>query len=281
MQETKLTTKRDTSVITQQQAMYLLKTIWKDAPDTEIIKAAIFCRQYNLNPLMGHIFLIKFDKYDKQGAKVGEEWAMVRGIKAKRAMAQEKHRYSYKVGPRVVTDEEQKSIFGEVEADKIWALVILKNKDGNEYPGYGFWPKAKGVYGSEKGNSPRNMAFIRAEANALDKLEPGKLPEMDTIDDNFVVSDFQNELAEGKEQFISNTEQDIAELWGSQESTPPVKQVKKSMTTVELLTWVTDMKGFGAHKTARTWLVNTLKIDEKRIDSEPEKVYQEIKDKVK
>ncbi len=41
--------------IRKEQAMYLLKTIWPKAPEVEVIKAAILCQQYGLNPLMGSV----------------------------------------------------------------------------------------------------------------------------------------------------------------------------------------------------------------------------------
>src|SRR3990172_6821806 len=67
------------ATITKEQAMFLLKSIWPKAPETDIIKAAILCRQYGLNPLMRQVFLIQFDK----------EWAIVLGIKASRQITQQ------------------------------------------------------------------------------------------------------------------------------------------------------------------------------------------------
>ncbi len=268
MTQEKAVAKRDTSVITQSQAMFLLKTIWKDAPETEVIKAAILCRQYNLNPLMGHIFLIKFNKWDKQtGKKIGEEWAIVRGIRAKRAMAQAKHHYSYLDGPRVMSEEEQKKILGEVEPDKLWAIVVLNDNHGNLYPGYGFWPKDVGVYGGDKGNTPRNMAFIRAEANALDKLEGGELPSMDVADDNYVVGDFQAALVEGKKQIIDDAEQDSRELWpqGGTEPSPeklePEPQPGESPLIIDRY-WLNETLSLihWSEETAKSWIKSQLKV---------------------
>src|SRR3990167_8440963 len=184
MNTEKAVTRRDTSVITQSQAIYLLKTIWPGAPETEVIKAAILCRQYNLNPLMRQVYLIQF----------GKDWVTVMGIKATRQIAQQALRkrgirYSYQDGPRVMTEKEQVKIRGKVELDKIWTLTIIKDSFDNTYPGYGFWKANEQPYGSDKGNDALNMAFIRSERNALDKLAPGELPDVDTGDESFVVGD--------------------------------------------------------------------------------------------
>src|SRR3990167_1959929 len=218
MDKETLPIRRDTSVITQSQAMYLLRTIWKEAPVDEVIKAAILCRQYNLNPLMRQIYLVPF----------GKEWVIILGIKATRQIAQQALakrgiRYSYQDGPRVMTEKELMKIRGKVELDKIWAITIVKDSFDNTYPGYGFWPTNQKVYGSDKGNDALNMAFIRSERNALDKLAPGELPDIDNGDESYVVGNFQAALAEGKKQISDDAEKDIEELWGTEKKTPEVK----------------------------------------------------------
>lgn len=197
------------ATLSNRQAMYLLKTIWPDAPETEIIKAAILCQQYGLNPLMRTVYLVKFGK---------DDWVTLLGIKATRQIAQQalrrrgKH-YSYADGPRVMTEDEQKSIRGKVEPDKIWAVTKLKDSDGNTYPGYGWWPVNKQPYGTDKGNDAVNMAFIRSERNATDKMAPGELPDLDVGDDSYIVGDFRAALAEGKQEFLEQTEQDIKDFF--------------------------------------------------------------------
>ena len=210
MTKEKTLARRDTGVITQSQAIYLLKTIWKDAPETEVIKAAILCRQYNLNPLMRQVYLVKF----------GTEWVTILGIKATRQIAQQALikrgiRYSYQDGPRVMTEKEQVKIRGKVEPDKIWAVTIIQDSFGNTFPGYGSWLTNKQPYGSDKGNDAFNMAFIRSERNALDKLAPGELPDIETGDEGYAVGDFKAALNEGKQQIIADADQDIEELWGN------------------------------------------------------------------
>ena len=194
--------------ITKEQAAYLLHSIWPKAPETEVIKAAILCKQYGLNPLMRQIYLIEF----------GKDWAIVIGIRATRQIAQQALkkrdiRYSYFDGPRVMSEEEQKKIRGKVETAKILAVTYLKDNYGNIYPGYGFWPADKVPYGSDKGNDALNMAFIRSERNALDKLAPGELPDIETADDTYIVADYKQALQDGEKQFTRQVEKDIKELW--------------------------------------------------------------------
>src|SRR3990167_3859335 len=128
----KAVARRDTSVITQSQALYLLRTIWPGAPETEVIKASILCRQYNLNPLMSQVYLVQF----------GKDWVIILGIKATRQIAQQALgkrgiRYSYLDGPRLMSEKNQMKLRGKVEPDKIWAITIIKDSFDNTYPGYG------------------------------------------------------------------------------------------------------------------------------------------------
>ncbi len=206
------------SVITKEQAAYLIKTIWPKAPETEVVKAAILCKQYGLNPLMKQVFLVKFDKWD-DGKKVGEDWAIVLGIKASRQIAQQAMkragiRYSYADGPRAMTEAEQVAIFGKVNKANFWAITTLKDSQGNLYPGYGSWPVDKKPYGMDKGNDIFNMAFIRSERKALDKLAPGELPDIETGDDAYIEANYKVVLEKGAQQFNDRVQKDIDTLWG-------------------------------------------------------------------
>lgn len=159
--------------LTKPQAKEILVAVFPEAPASEITRAMILCASYGLNPLMKHVFLIPFNK-----GKANETWATVIGIKAKRLLASRRGNYSYVDNtPRVMSEEEQRRIFGEVSRDKL--MVITKVKDpatGAESPGYGSWPKDSEPYGTEKGNSKFNMAAIRSESQALDRLRPGEMP---------------------------------------------------------------------------------------------------------
>lgn len=240
--------------ISKEYAVYLLKTIWPAAPDPEVIKAALICARYGLDPLLKEVSLIKFDRREwnaqtKQREKVGEDWVAVLGIKANRKIASNHgaRRYSYADGPRVMTQQEQKDILGEIEPERIWAITKIKDQLDNVYPGYGFWPKDTKVHGDDKGNSARNMAFIRSERNALDRMAPGELPDIEVADESFVeIKVDQKTLELGKADLISQGEQDIDDLFGPAPEKPtPQPDLWRTQdetipqTLPELLTWVT------------------------------------------
>lgn len=210
--------------ITKEQAMFLLRSIWPKAPAEDVLKAAILCRQYGLNPLMRQVYLVKFDKYEGEGQnrhKTGEEWSIVLGIKATRQIAQQALRqrgikYSYVDGPRAMSEEEQNKVFGQVDKANFRAITIFKDSQGNVFPGYGKYPKDGKPYGSDKGNDIFNMAFIRSERNGLDKMAPGELPDIEVGDDTYIEGNFKEALAKGEQQFGEKVRRDINELWGDE-----------------------------------------------------------------
>jgi hypothetical protein len=179
--------------LTQQQAREILDKIWPDAPDIEKVRAAMLCESYRLNPLMKHVFLIPFEKKDKEGKVLGKTWTTVMGIDASRLLASRRAPYSVIDGPRVMTEEEQMRIYGEVDAESVVAITIVADGAGNRAPGYGKWPKknnwgkANEPQGTEKGNSMLNMAMIRSERNALKRLRPAEMPDVEVIDADYVV----------------------------------------------------------------------------------------------
>lgn len=167
--------------LTQKQAAFILRTIWPQAPEVEVIKAALICHMYALNPLMKHLYLVPF-----RGEKT-TTWAPIMGIGATRLIASRVDRYSYVAGPRMMTEQEQKEIRLEVDPDNIWAITVLQDSKGNSAPGYGSWPKHAIPYGSDKGNSKENMAMIRSERQAFDRLFPGEMPqEIEVIDTQYL-----------------------------------------------------------------------------------------------
>lgn len=179
--------------LSREQAMYVLRTIWPEAPDVEVIKAAIICHQYGLNPLRKHLALIPFKKRNRRGEVIGEEWVTVMEISSNRLMARRKHNYSYlDMTPRRMTEEEQQRINGEVDDTKIWALTILKDvKTGAEANGVGSWPAHEEPYGVEKGNTKLNMAKIRSERQALDRLYPAEMPQgVEVMEEKYIEGDY-------------------------------------------------------------------------------------------
>lgn len=207
--------------ITQNKAMYYLKTIWPKAPDVEVEKAGMLCYQYGLNPLLKQVYLVQF----------GQEWVTVLGIKATRQLAQRNHSYGFIDGPRFMTADEQTTIFGKSYPDRIYAICKIKDSQGNVYPGYGWWPANKTVHGADKGNSELNMAFIRAERNALDKMAPGELPEADVVDDTYQVVDVKAAIEAGKKEMIAEAKEDIDTLWDK-----PGDELSRAATKEELTT---------------------------------------------
>ena len=163
--------------LTQADVTDIVTTLWPTAPQVEIKKAIMLCVQYKLNPLAKHIYLIPFKNQSGQ-----YDWSLIWGIEATRLVARRaarKHKISYgylDFSPRSMTEAEQIKINGKMDDSKYWALTILRDDKGNQSFGVGFWPKDKAVKGADKGNSPENMARIRSERNALNRLLPGELP---------------------------------------------------------------------------------------------------------
>jgi len=182
--------------LTKVMATEILEALWPEAPQSEKARAALLCQTQQLNPLMHHVFIIPFNK-----GKQNESWATVIGINAKRLMASRKGSFSYiDDTPRVMTEEEQMRVFGKFDTKNLVVLVRLQDpRTGASVPGYGKWPLKKKVwkdgkaveadndpYGTDKGNSMFNMASIRAESQALNRLRPGDMPQdIPVIDEAF------------------------------------------------------------------------------------------------
>lgn len=179
--------------LSNKDATDIIATIWPEAikeSPAEVKRAMLICVQYRLNPLMKHLYLLPFrDKEkSKELKKEVHTWAVALGISANRLLARRQGPYSYvDNSPRVMSDSEQNTIFGKVDKDKIWAITKLRDKDGMEAQGYGWWPAKGEVYGADKGNTPEGMAMIRSERQALDRLRPDTMP-TDTmvVDDKYM-----------------------------------------------------------------------------------------------
>lgn len=262
--------------LTRAQAMYVLQTIWPDAPQVEVIKAAMICAQYGFNPLMRHIFLIPFKKHNKKGEVIGVDWAIVRGIGADRLLAQRRHHFSYlDLSPRRMTEEEQTKVRGEVDDSKIWAITKIKDMDtGAEAMGIGSWPAHEEPYGVEKGNSKLNMACIHSERQALDRQYPGEMPQgVGVIDEKYIEADYTL-LAKGGEEIggsAGEKERGVGKPGTAIFSPPEQETTKIGAPAAELiqgegfsieLPWLNQtMKEINwSWETAKTWLAK-FKID--------------------
>lgn len=176
---------RRATSLTEDQAKYILQTIWPKAPLVEVTKAALLCRDFQLNPLMKHVFLIPFKT--KAG---GVDWVTVLGINATRTLARRVNPYGYADGPRMMSESEQERIFGKVDKEHVWAITVVEDARGLKAPGYGSWPKGTLPYGADKGNTAENMAMIRSERAALQRLCPAEMGEgfadFDITDERFI-----------------------------------------------------------------------------------------------
>jgi len=176
---------RGLPTLSQQQADDICKLLWPSATQEARLRAAVICKIYGLNPLMKHVFLIPFKERRTETTK----WEVVLGINATRVIANRKGVYSYADGPRIMTQDEQITYRGEYDDKNWWAITVIKGQQGNEARGYGSYPRTGDEpYGSDKGNTRQNMAFIRSERNALERLCPGEMPaDVDVVDADFVV----------------------------------------------------------------------------------------------
>ena len=170
--------------LTQEAAMSILKLVYPKCPEVQIIRTAILCRDFGLHPLMKEVYLIPFK--NKEG---GQDWATVIGITANRKIASaKKGAFSFEDdSPRAASHTEIVKQFGDnshEEQDNIVSICKLRGEKGNTATGFGLYPKNANPYGTDKGNTPRNMANIRAERLALDRLPGAPMPlkNLDVID---------------------------------------------------------------------------------------------------
>lgn len=227
------------TVLDEVKATAIIKTIWPGAPDVEVKKAAMICEQYGLNPLMKHLYLIPFNTKVKATPKVPEHWetsfSVVLGIKASRIIARRKGEYAYLDDtPRYMTQNEGVKILGdEYEPDKYtYAITRLADRKGNTSTGTGKWPKDTSPKGIEKGNSKLNMAMIRSERQALERLFPDSLPSeaADVVDERYqdlpqvTVSEVKPELEQLQEAVENQIDESQDELEQEQPQTPQNEQ---------------------------------------------------------
>lgn len=167
----------------------IIETLWPEAPPVEKTKAIMLCATYGLNPLNKHIFLIPFNKGEPD-----ETWALVMSIHCKRLLASRRGPFSYVDNtPRIMTDDEQQTVFGEVLDDRLYVITKLRDpKTSAESVGYGFWLHKDRPKGENTGNTRFNMAAIRSESQALDRLRPGEMPlGIEGVEESAIEADYQ------------------------------------------------------------------------------------------
>ena len=202
--------------LTPAMAVAIFKRQYPGVPEAEIMKAGLICYNYKLFPYGNQVFIIPFQKKDKDTNRYIETWVTVIGIKGLREIAKNTgNRFSYLNGdgPRVMTQEEETQIYGSPDPTYIRAIVKIKNDRNEVFPGYGNFKRSDTPYGSDKGNTGFNMAFIRAERNAIDRMAPGALPDADIIDESFVDAPVSQIVQAGEKQLAIQNERDVKELW--------------------------------------------------------------------
>ncbi len=205
--------------LTKEGAMEVLKLVYPDCPETEIIRTAMLCRDFGLHPLMKEVYLIPFNK--KGG---GKAWATVIGITANRKIASSlKGVFSFLDDtPRAASKAEIVKQFGtnsHEEEDNIISICRLRGERGNTANGFGLYPKKDNPYGTDKGNTPRNMANIRAERQALDRLPGDAMPlkGFDVIDEAYAeppvvtITTESGEVDTGTGEIIETTAEPVAD----------------------------------------------------------------------
>ncbi len=271
------------TALTRSQAQEIMEIIWPEAPIADKMAAAILCATYQLNPLASHVFLIPFKDKD-----TGETaWARVWGIKAKRLLASRRTGYSYlDMTPRVMTEDEQVKVWGAADQENISYLTHLKDmKTGAEVYGYGKWSKNKQPYGTDKGNTKANMASIRSESQALDRLRPAEMPS------GFAVADEQYIESEGRVIDVATgeiteppPEPEPSPAATEQETRPPAVETGslpgivdgKPTTKDGLFFLVAEAKAWKNTKPVLSWLTGPCHITEDRINNDPAGVWAEV-----
>lgn len=196
--------------LTKAEVTDIVATLWPEAPDLERAKAIAYCVSYQLNPLAKHLYLVEY----------GKTWTLLRSIQADRLIASRSGRYGYLDDtPRAATVEEAERQYGDA-AEKIAKanyVGITKLKDGEGFTasGFGLWPKDKPPKGTDKGNTPQNMANIHSERQALDRLRPGEMPQ------NIEVVDAEYEEVPG----VGQVDMQTGEIAAPEEPSPEPVEV--------------------------------------------------------
>lgn len=216
------------ATLDRKSAKEILTILWphaERASPAEFAKALGLCVDYGLDPRLNELFLIPFKKRDKETGKVvGTTYETVRGIRATRKVALRRHHYSYiDFTPRLMTKEEEEKVYTKANPDRIRYITKLKDMDtGAEGPGYGEWPRYKTVNGKQvannpkgmdKGNSLENMASIRSERNALERLYPADMPpsRIPVVDEQFIEAEY-HEITDTETEDVpleTETEQEV------------------------------------------------------------------------
>ena len=278
--------------LTRPQAREIVMEIWKDAPEIEVYKATALCADFGLHPLMRHIYLIKYNRYNRDRQIIGEDWSIQLGIGATRLIAHRQHRFGYKDDtPRRMTKEEGEKILGDdyKPNENIYAITRLIDMDTKaEVTGVGaYGNREKDPKGMEKGNTRLNMACIRSERKAIDREYPAEMPtgyevyderyadtpsgKVDTTSGEIVEEPLPDGVVEGEftETAPSGTPDPTgvvetvpeSELWP--EETPPTQEQPRTEGKPAIdMDWLKEsLKTLKrSEKVTATWLVNKYRV---------------------
>lgn len=172
----------ETKELAKVDAWEVMRTVYPDIPDADLARAVGICIAFKLNPLMNHLYMVKFRKNigTKDKPNWVDTWQPILAADATRLMASRSGPISYGVDdtPRILTKEDQLSRMGQSWDDRLWVIYKVQDpKSGAVATGFGFWLNKDEVRGADLGNSAFNMASKRAEIQAVKKLRPSELPE--------------------------------------------------------------------------------------------------------
>ncbi len=209
------------------------------ASPAEFKTALGLCVDYGLDPRLGELFMIPFDKKDKEGKIISTTFSTVRALRATRKIAHRRHSWKYLDNtPRYMTEEEEKRVYKTVDPDKVRFITILEDVGTHaSAPGYGQWAKTKMFNGKEypntpkgldKGNSMENMSAGRSERAALERLYSAEMPANVRVIENVTVE-------EGTGRIIEATPEDVIEgnvlEYPGDEPAEPVEASAKELAT--------------------------------------------------
>lgn len=252
---------RHLPVLSEEIAAQILETLWPKAPQHIKAHGVLLCTQLGLNPLLKHLHI-----WSQPNRGGGEDWIIAMSIQANQFLAKKECPYSYQDGPRMMTEKEQETIYGEAKTDRWRSITVLKVGNGL-YPGYGEMKKEAKIQGEDRGNSQAHMAHIRSERQALAKL-PGEqhaelLTGVDVMDAQYIETP-SGTVALGTGEIIEGEAEPVEEEPLFPEDSPPAPRATAEQKT-ELET-AADAKGALSrlHATVikRGWTMDTLTVEQ-------------------
>jgi len=264
-----------TNQLTREQVELVKHTVAVGATDNELKMFLYQAGKRGLDPLTRQIHFIKRNRYNPDTEKYESVGTIQTGIDGFRVIADRTGRLSG-INRGILKDKDDKLIGAWAEVHRSdwqhpareevsFKEYCQKKKDGSPI---GLWA-----------TMPETMIKKVAEAAALRMAFPEDLSGIYTHDemqqaDTEVISVTEVKKPEAKPKPATKQEP-------SPESTPVATQPVASgneWTTDRLLGWVAEVKGFKTTGTSRSFMVNALKVEESRIDNDPQGVYDEIKD---